>query len=168
MRLEILREESAFLALEPWWDRLLEQSATPTPFMRWDWVRLWWQVFGHGYELAMAVVYDEQKVPQAIAPLMLGHDSPGPRRHLRHLGFLGGLGPVRGERMDFLVPAGREARLVTSRRGRSEMIIIGRSSACRPSARPRQSASSPRRSSMTMSPEAGGVRSGRASAAITT
>lgn len=111
MRLEILREEPAFLALEPWWDRLLEQSATPTPFMRWDWVRLWWQVFGHDFELAVAVVYDEQKVPQAIAPLMLGHDSPGPRRHLRHLGFLGGLGPVRGERMDFLVPAGREAEL---------------------------------------------------------
>lgn len=111
MRLEILRDEPAFLALEPWWDRLLEQSTTATPFMRWDWVRLWWQAFGHDYDLAVGVVFDEQKVPQAIAPLMLGYDSPGPRRHLRHLGFIGGLGPICGERMDFLVPAGRESEL---------------------------------------------------------
>ena len=67
-----------------------------------------------------------------------------------------------------IVPAGRPDNARINRRGRSETIITGRSSPTNPSARPPQSASSPRMSNITMSPDAGACPSGRASAAITT
>lgn len=111
MKLDIVRDEADFLALKPVWDALLEQSATRTPFMRWDWVWLWWEEFKTDFVLTIAVVRDERGAPLAIAPLIIGRECEGMRRHLRHLGFLGGLGEVKGERMDFLVPAGREAEL---------------------------------------------------------
>lgn len=111
MTLEVLRDEAGFAALEPVWDALLERSATCTPFLRWQWVRLWWEEFHADFELRLGVVRDESGEAVAIAPLMLGHEKDGLRRHLRHLGFLGGLGEAKGERMDFLVPAGREAEL---------------------------------------------------------
>ncbi len=111
MILDIVRDEAGFAALQPWWDALLEQSATCTPFLRWDWVRMWWEDFHKGFELTIAVVRDAAGVPLAIAPLMIGLEVEGMRRHLRHLGFLAGLGEVKGERMDFLVPVGREAEL---------------------------------------------------------
>ena len=111
MTLEIIRDEVGFAALEPWWDVLLEQSATRTPFLRWDWVRLWWAEFHTDFTLAITVLRDAESRPLAIAPLMIGQENDGMRRHLRHLGFLAGLGEAKGERMDFLVPAGRELEL---------------------------------------------------------
>lgn len=111
MRLEIVRDDAGLAGLESVWDKLLEQSATCTPFLRWDWVRLWWEEFHGQFELAVAVVRDEADSVLAIAPLMIGLEQDGMRRHLRHLGFLGGLGEAKGERMDFLVPSGQEAEL---------------------------------------------------------
>lgn len=112
MRLEIIEDDAGFLALRPWWDTLVEQSATRSPFMRWDWARLWWEEFGADYELALAVVREAPGAPPlAIAPFILGSEREGLRRHLSHLGFIAGLGEAKGERMDLLVPAGREAEL---------------------------------------------------------
>ena len=109
MRVDIVRDEAGFAALGPYWDALLEQSATRSSFLRWDWMRFWWEEFHTDFALTIAVVRDAEGIPQAIAPLMIGLETDGMRRHLRHLGFLSGLGDVKGERMDFLVPAGREA-----------------------------------------------------------
>ncbi len=112
MILEIVGDLAGFEALKPWWDALLEQSSSRTPFMRWDWVRLWWEEFQKDYELAIAVVREAAGTePLALAPLMIGPELDGMRKHLRHLGFLAGLGEAKGERMDFLVPAGREPEL---------------------------------------------------------
>ncbi len=108
---EILRTEADLDVLEPHWDRLVTESATRTPFLRWDWVRLWWDCFGGQYRLALVVVRDGFGVPEAIAPLVIGYSAAGARRYLRQLCWLGGVGEVEGEVMDFLVPAGREREL---------------------------------------------------------
>jgi CelD/BcsL family acetyltransferase involved in cellulose biosynthesis len=111
VRLDIVRDEAGFAALEPHWDKLLDQGSTCSPFLRWDWMRLWWAEFYADFELIIAVVRDEAGAPLAIAPLTIGREHEGLRRHLRHLGFMSGFGMVQGERMDFLVPAGKEAEL---------------------------------------------------------
>lgn len=110
-KLEIVRTEAGFDALRPIWDELLESSHTRTPFMRWDWVRLWWELYGADYELALVVAKDGFGVVQAIAPLVIGCSSSGARQYLKQLCWLGGVGDVEGEVMDFLVPAGREQEL---------------------------------------------------------
>jgi CelD/BcsL family acetyltransferase involved in cellulose biosynthesis len=110
-KLEIVRTEAGFEALKGVWDDLLERSETRTPFLRWDWVRLWWELYGHDFELALVVAKDGFGVVEAIAPWVIGRSSSGARRYLKQLCWLGGVGDVEGEVMDFLVPAGREKDL---------------------------------------------------------
>ena len=108
----MVTSEAGFLALEPFWDALLERCAVRTPFMTWDWVSLWWQHRKQGNKLCIAVVDDPHTGrPAAIAPLMTGRPLDGRRRALRHLTFIGGLGEDASQGMDFLVPAGEEAAL---------------------------------------------------------
>lgn len=111
LTLDLVRDESAFFALAPFWDALLEQASTCTPFLRWDWVRMWWEDCRGDARLAVGVLRDAKGVPQAIAPLMLARENDGARRLLIALSFLGGFGPGHGERLDFIVPAGREDEL---------------------------------------------------------
>jgi CelD/BcsL family acetyltransferase involved in cellulose biosynthesis len=109
MKLEIIRDEAGYLALEPVWDKLLAKSFTHSPFQAWEYVNLWWQECRHSFELCIGVVRDHEGQVQGIAPLVLGPGSHKSRRHLKHLGFMNGKGPVQGERLDFIVPEGRES-----------------------------------------------------------
>jgi CelD/BcsL family acetyltransferase involved in cellulose biosynthesis len=111
LQLEIVRTEAGLLALAPSWDALLARSATRTPFLAWDWIRLWWEEYRDAFQLAVAVVRDSSGVPLAIAPLTIGRPTEGARRHLRHLTFLGGIGEITSEGLDFMVPRGQEALL---------------------------------------------------------
>ena len=110
--LRVVDDEESFLALEPHWDALLEQSAVRTPFMSWDWVSIRWQQLSARCRLCVGVVDDPATgTPIAIAPLFIGRGHEGPRKALRILTFLGALGDVPSQGMDFLVPAGREQEL---------------------------------------------------------
>jgi|GEM_PF-1809843 len=111
LMLDIIRDQDGFYALEPFWDTLVDQMAIRSPFVRWDWMRLWWEECGAGAQLALAVLRDVEGIPQAIAPLMLARENDRARRHLVTLAFLGGFGPAHGERLDFIVPAGHEDEL---------------------------------------------------------
>jgi len=111
MKLEIIRDEAGFAALEPDWDRLLDASTTHSPFLAWDYARLWWEECGEDYQLCIGVARDEAGAVVGIAPFVIGADRGESRQHLRHLGFINGLGEVQGERLDLLVPAGRESEI---------------------------------------------------------
>ncbi|MDZ4288824.1 MAG: GNAT family N-acetyltransferase [Prosthecobacter sp.] len=108
---EIVSTVEAFEALKPHWDLLVEQMAVPTPFMRWDWVWRWVGKFGGQHRLSVGVLRDDLGVPLAIAPFVISRGDKPPRRWLRHLTWIGGMGEVLGERMDVIVPAGRETEL---------------------------------------------------------
>ncbi|HRH94806.1 MAG TPA: GNAT family N-acetyltransferase [Prosthecobacter sp.] len=108
LTLDVVRDEAGFRALQPFWDPLVEQTSTRSPFLRWDWLSLWWEECRGDAKLAIAVLRDAEGVPQAIAPLMLAHEQDPARRHLVTLGFLGGFGDAHGERLDLIVPAGQE------------------------------------------------------------
>lgn len=111
MKLEIIREEAGFAALEPVWDRLLARSSTHSPFQSWDYLRLWWSQSRQTYKLCVGVVRDDEDEIVGIAPLVIGPGEDGSRQHLRHLGFMNGLGPMQGERLDLIVPAGLEGEV---------------------------------------------------------
>jgi CelD/BcsL family acetyltransferase involved in cellulose biosynthesis len=111
VRLSIIRDEAGFAALEPVWDALLARSSTHSPFQTWDYIRLWWAECRHEFQLCIGVVHDDEEQIAGIAPLCIGRGADGTRQHLRHLGFMNGMGEVQGERLDFLVPAGREGEI---------------------------------------------------------
>ena len=107
-QLEIIHDEAAFLALAPEWDALLARSAVRTPFLTWDWVSTWWSVSKEVAQLCVGVARDPDGQLLAIAPLCICRAETGLRRVLRHLTFLGGIGNIASEGLDFIVPAGQE------------------------------------------------------------
>ena len=111
-QLHVVRSSAEMEALRPHWDGLLERSACPSPFSRWDWLWRWHQQFRDEHELAIGVARDGRGEVRGIAPLMLRRGSSGGRRWMRHLMQLGGEGPVVGERQDWLVARGDEAEVM--------------------------------------------------------
>ncbi|MEQ1749007.1 MAG: GNAT family N-acetyltransferase [Prosthecobacter sp.] len=111
MKLEIIRDQAGFATLESVWDTLLSQSSTHSPFQGWEYVQLWWAECHQDFQLCIGVVRDDVGEIVGIAPLVIGKGADGSRQHLRHLGFMNGIGDVQGERMDFIVPAGREGEI---------------------------------------------------------
>ena len=111
LTLDIVRDEAGFFALQPFWDALVDQMATRSPFLRWDWLSLWWEECRREARLVIAVLRDAEGVPHAIAPLMLASEPDPARKHLVTLTFLAGFGDAHGERLDLIVPAGQEDEL---------------------------------------------------------
>jgi CelD/BcsL family acetyltransferase involved in cellulose biosynthesis len=112
--LEIVRTVEAFDALQAPWEALVSQMQVGTPFVRYDWCRSWWRHFGKGKSLAIAVLRQPDGEVVAIAPCVLTPGTPGVRRIMKHLTWMGGMGDVLVERMDFLVPNGREDELMAA------------------------------------------------------
>lgn len=100
--LTTLRDQSAFEELESEWSLLLEQSEANNVFLSWDWVRVWWVVYGEPYELYLMEVRDEDGTLVAIAPLKIAR-GPFGRRTAEFMGQGGGVTP---EYLDFLVRRG--------------------------------------------------------------
>ncbi len=111
LHLEIIHDEEAFMALEGCWDDLLKRCATRSPFLSWDWVKLWWEEHRGKFSLAIGVVRSSGNKVLAIAPLVIGQETEGSRSRLRHLTFMGGIGEIASQGMDFMVPVGHEALL---------------------------------------------------------
>ncbi len=110
-RLEVVRSNEAFDALRTSWETLVSQMQVSTPFVRYDWCRSWWRHFGKGRHLAIGVLRERNGEVVAIAPCVISPGASGSRRMLKYLTWLGGVGDVLVERMDFLVPNGREDEL---------------------------------------------------------
>jgi CelD/BcsL family acetyltransferase involved in cellulose biosynthesis len=111
-RFRMVRDEQEFLALKPFWDRLLERSAVRTPFMFWDWVSLWYENHRDQCKLCIGVLDDARTGEViAIAPLIIARPTSGARKALRHISFIGAINDDAAQGMDFIVPAGLETQL---------------------------------------------------------
>lgn len=111
LRLDVIHDEVEFLELENCWDDLLGRSATRSPFLSWDWIKLWWDEHRDNFKLAIGVVRTSGNKTLAIAPLVIGREAEGSRRQLWHLTFIGGIGEIASQGMDFIVPSGQETVL---------------------------------------------------------
>ena len=49
IRVEIIRDETAWNALESEWNVLFDSSPTAAPPLRWEWLQTWWRVYGFKY-----------------------------------------------------------------------------------------------------------------------
>lgn len=101
-----IRKGDELAALQPFWDALLDQCETVTPFMRWDWVWRWWQAHQDSVQLTLCVAEECGEVV-AVAPFVIGREEKGSRRGLRQLTLMAGVGDAQGERMNLMIPAAR-------------------------------------------------------------
>lgn len=113
LRLEIVRDDEGLRRLLPHWDDLLERNATRTPFMRRDWMELWWRQFADDHQPLIGAAWTARGELAALAPLVIGPGAATARRHLRHLAFFGGLGEVVAEGLDLMARPGCEPALDT-------------------------------------------------------
>lgn len=114
VRVDRVDDEPGLLALSASWDALLESSSARNLFLSWDWVSLWWSIYGRGDRLHLLVARDEHEQVIGIAPLK--------KRRLSILGvrlgdvveFISAGGDVTPERLDFIVRPGAEAAVAAA------------------------------------------------------
>jgi CelD/BcsL family acetyltransferase involved in cellulose biosynthesis len=107
-RLELIETTPAFQKLAPHWDQLLATSAVRTPFLRWDWVNLWWKHFRTDHQLLIGAAWGTDGQLLALTPFTIGPGIGTARRNLRHLSLIGGLGEVVAEGLDLICQPGFE------------------------------------------------------------
>ena len=114
VRVDRVDDEPGFRALAADWDALLEASCARNLFLSWEWVSLWWAVYGRGDRLHLLVARDGDGRLLGIAPLK--------KRRLSVLGvglgdvveFIGAGGDVTPERLDFIVRRGAEESVASA------------------------------------------------------
>lgn len=111
VRFEVVRDDDSLQRLFVHWDDLLDQNATRTPFMRQDWLALWWKHFARDHHPFIGAAWNREGDLVALAPFVIGPGTAATRRHLRHLSFFGGLGEVVAEGLDLMVRPGWESVL---------------------------------------------------------
>lgn len=70
LRVDAITDYETFRSLEPVWNRLLERTDTPVPFLTHEWLSTWWECFGEGADLLVLKV-SRGSEPLAFAPLMV-------------------------------------------------------------------------------------------------
>jgi len=116
LTVSIESSSDAFRDLREEWDELLLSSDCDSPFLTWEWLYTWWEVYGGDKELYLVLVRSPDGKLVGAAPLMIGYrDFRQPKRlHRRTLAFLGTgecLGP---NYLKFIAAPDREAEVTGS------------------------------------------------------
>jgi CelD/BcsL family acetyltransferase involved in cellulose biosynthesis len=66
----LVADAESLVALEPVWNGLVDDAGIDHPFLRYEWIRTWWECFGKDKQLHVLLVTMDGE-PIALAPLML-------------------------------------------------------------------------------------------------
>jgi CelD/BcsL family acetyltransferase involved in cellulose biosynthesis len=67
---DVINDYASFVRLEGRWNDTVDRAGLDHPFLRHEWLRSWWDSFGHGRTLSVMVVRAGNRI-LALAPLML-------------------------------------------------------------------------------------------------
>lgn len=112
VHLHLITSPAEFSELSSVWNAFLQQTPSDSVFLTWEYLSTWWEIYGGDFELRIITARDEQGSLVGIAPLMAGRGHTFPRRHFRHLTFLGGLGDSLAEYQDFMILPGWESEVI--------------------------------------------------------
>ncbi|BDS05305.1 hypothetical protein NT6N_03450 [Oceaniferula spumae] len=106
------REE--FAALQSEWDAFILKTQSPSPFLNWDYLDVWWETYGdRGFDNKLYIARDSNGTLIGAAPLMISQKGafPGARSKFRHLAIMGGVGDLLGECLELPALPGYEVAL---------------------------------------------------------
>lgn len=106
----LTHDPAALDRLETEWQALQDNSATDGIYMTWEWVKTWWQFFGHQGELWLLEAREEGGRLVGLGPLMLVKYSPLRGLSWRQLQFISTSSPC--EHLDFIIERGAEDRVI--------------------------------------------------------
>ena len=101
----MLRDWRQVAALAQQWDALVERSPSPSVFMTWDYISIWWRTCRDDQKLCILVARDNAGQICGIAPLMIGSGDTFARRAVRQLSLIGTAGNPTSQLMDLIVRA---------------------------------------------------------------
>ena len=111
MKIRCLRTAEELRALAPRWNALLQASGSDSIFLTWEWISIWWDVFGKNFSLRVLTAHNDAGELVGIAPLMIGRMRSPTRASFRALMLIGQQGDTMAEYLDFIIQAGREAEI---------------------------------------------------------
>jgi CelD/BcsL family acetyltransferase involved in cellulose biosynthesis len=97
----LISDQEGFLKLESEYRDLYSRSSATSPFLSWEWISTWWEVFGENNLFLAVFTFREGTRLVGCAPLVI--------RHMARLPFLRRLEPMgigRSDYMDFLFEDG--------------------------------------------------------------
>jgi len=101
---------SELATLAAGWNAVLAKSRTRNPFLTFEWMSTWWDVFGADDELSVLVAEEEGQI-LGIAPLYMETVRHGPGIKIPQLSLLGDK-TVGSDFLDLIVVEGREGDVV--------------------------------------------------------
>lgn len=105
--IRLLRDLNEIEMLEPGWNRLLERSLEPTPFLSYEWMTTWLRRFAGDSKMVVAAAFDEDEL-LALAPMIVRRRGVGARfLEIIGTGKVAGRGMGLADRAGFLVDATR-------------------------------------------------------------
>ncbi|MEI6562944.1 MAG: GNAT family N-acetyltransferase [bacterium] len=105
MKITRITDPTQFQTLRKHWNSLLQDSAGNNPFLTFEWLSTWWDVFGEGKELCVLLVEDREELV-AIAPLY-SHTQCVTGVSLLEIGLLGNQ-LVGSDFLGFIIKKGRD------------------------------------------------------------
>jgi CelD/BcsL family acetyltransferase involved in cellulose biosynthesis len=85
-RVECIQDTEQFRQLKCEWNNLVEHSIHPQPFLLWEWIFTWWEVYAKTtYSLSIIAVYQGDKLV-ALAPFYIDNSNFLLKGRLRMLG----------------------------------------------------------------------------------
>lgn len=115
---EIITDTAVFSDMQSEWNDLVERSDCYSPFLLWEWLYPWWEVFGEDKELFIVTARRGQRL-EGVAPLMVGLRR-GRKVDRRALAFIGTGERAEGDYFDFIVASDEEAEV---RRALAEALL---------------------------------------------
>ncbi len=112
LTIEEIKTLEDFRKLAPAWNPLLQQSASDTIFLTWEWVSNWWNVYGEDKELRVIIARDETDTLVAIAPLYGVTRKVMKGVAAREIRFIGTGGDVSPDYLDFIIKRGMEEEAI--------------------------------------------------------
>ena len=94
------------------WNELLSRTQADSPFLTYQWLRGWWDVYGPGHELHILVAY-EKGAPVGIAPLYRKSVRLAGLLRLKSLNFIGDE-YVGSDFLDFIILPNTEFRVLAA------------------------------------------------------
>jgi len=109
-RAEVLTTAQQVLALQPEWGELLAHSSAASPFMTWEWMSAWYEVYGAAGQSRCLAIRDAADRLIGLAPLFLSTHRD-PVLPPGHLGWASSYGPSWGIYLEPISADGEQLRV---------------------------------------------------------
>lgn len=110
LQINLTHDPAALDMLRDPWTELQAKSATDTVYLTWEWVKTWWDHFGHDKTLWLITAKTDDGRLVGIAPLVVEIEREFRFAQMRMLTFVGGRGPM--DHLDFIIERGLESEVI--------------------------------------------------------